>query len=634
MDQRPGLGARIRYAFYRQFSRGTGSLIVALALLSALIVVVAAWLVWLFRVRPAGVASVTFPEAVWKSLMRAMDPGAVGGDEGWAFRFAMLGVTIAGIFVLSTLIGVLTTGIEGRLETLRRGRTRVVETRHTILLGWSEHVFTIVSELVVANANQRKPCIVILSPEDKVLMEEEVRSRAGDLGNTRIVCRTGDPMEIADLDIVSVDTARSVIVLPPAHSDHDAHDAEVIKIVLALRNRPDRPPTAPHIVAPLKDARNARIAVLAGGDDVEWVHTGDMVARIVAQTCRQSGLSVVYTELMDFDGDEMYMVDQPELHGRTFGDALLAFETNAVMGLAPRHGSPVLNPPMTRVLEAGDRLVVLAADDDRILYTGGRPDVEEAAIVEAPPRDPAPERTLLLGWNWRGGEVLRGLDQYVAAGSQTLLVAEAPPEAEDLAARLRLSNQQLTVRHGDTTDRATLEDVRPEAYDHVIVISYSDRLAQQEADAVTLVTLLHLRDMADTGGYPFAVVSEMLDRRNRQLAEVTRADDFVVSDHFASLVMAQVSENRAINAIFADMFDADGSEIYVKPAIDYVRAGAEVSFATVVAAAGRRGECAIGYRIASRSRDADDSYGVVVNPAKSSRVTFAAGDRVVVVAES
>ena len=48
------------------------------------------------------------------------------------------------------------------------------------------------------------------------------------------------------------------------------------------------------------------------------------------------------------------------------------------------------------------------------------------------------------------------------------------------------------------------------------------------------MTLLHLRDMSEKSGKEFAIVSEMLDLRNRQLAEVTRADDFIVSDHLVS----------------------------------------------------------------------------------------------------
>ena len=54
------------------------------------------------------------------------------------------------------------------------------------------------------------------------------------------------------------------------------------------------------------------------------------------QTCRQSGLSVVYTELLDFGGDEIYFHEEPALVGKTFGEALLAYEDSAVIGL--QHG--------------------------------------------------------------------------------------------------------------------------------------------------------------------------------------------------------------------------------------------------------------------------------------------------------
>ena len=62
----------------------------------------------------------------------------------------------------------------------------------------------------------------------------------------------------------------------------------------------------------------------------------------------------------------------------------------------------------------------------------------------------------------------------------------------------------------------------------------------------------------------------MLDDRNRELAEVTEADDFIVSDKLLSLMLSQISENKHLKAVFADLFDPEGSEIYVKPAVDYV----------------------------------------------------------------
>jgi hypothetical protein len=64
-----------------------------------------------------------------------------------------------------------------------------------------------------------------------------------------------------------------------------------------------------------------------------------------------------------------------------------------------------------------------------------------------------------------------------------------------------------------------------------------------------------------------------------------------------------------------------------------VAIGRPVNFHTVVEAALRRGEVAIGYRHEAQAKDASKAYGVVVNPKKSEKITFAEGDRIVVLAE-
>jgi len=172
-----------------------------------------------------------------------------------------------------------------------------------------------------------------------------------------------------------------------------------------------------------------------------------------------------------------------------------------------------------------------------------------------------------------------------------------------------------------------------QTFDHIIVISYSDELEVQEADALTLMSLLQLRDIAQRNGYDLSIVSEMLDLRNRELAEITQADDFIVSDALVSLMLAQVAENKRLNAVFGDLFDPEGSEVYLKPAADYVQLGLPVNFYTVVEAARQRNEVAIGYREKAKSNRADQQYGVTLNPPKSRQITFDAKDRIVVLAE-
>ena len=86
--------------------------------------------------------------------------------------------------------------------------------------------------------------------------------------------------------------------------------------------------------------------------------------------------------------------------------------------------------------------------------------------------------------------------------------------------------------------------------------------------------------------------------------------------------------------VFEDLFDAEGSEIYLKPITDYIKAGEPADFYTILESAKRRGETAIGYRIDSLAHDNHRAYGIVVNPVKSKEVTFNKNDRVIVLAEN
>jgi len=167
----------------------------------------------------------------------------------------------------------------------------------------------------------------------------------------------------------------------------------------------------------------------------------------------------------------------------------------------------------------------------------------------------------------------------------------------------------------------------------VVVMSYSDLFEEQRADAKTLVTLLHLRDIESKRGESFSIVSEMLDVRNRALAVVTQADDFIVSGKLVSLTMTQLAENPELNAVFEDLFDEDGSEVYLKAAGDYVKPGQAIDFYTIVESARRRGEIAFGYRVLADAGNSEKSYGVVINPDKTTTVTLTAEDKVIVLAE-
>jgi ion channel POLLUX/CASTOR len=627
------LKQKARYWFDNTMAQGTIALIGWLSVVSALLILIISLAVYLLAPMKDDGTTYALTELIWMSLMRTLDAGTMGGDAGSVlFLTAMLGVTFGGIFIVSTLIGVLTSGIENKVESMRKGRSMVIENNHTVLLGWSEHVFTIISELVLANANQKQSCIVILADRDKIEMEDEIRDHVGSTGRTRIVCRTGNPINMTDLEIVNLHGSRSIIILSPEGEDQDS---QVIKMILAITNNPNRRKEPYNIVAEIRDHKNFDVARMVGGDEVQIIESSDIIARITAQTCRQSGLSVVYTELLDFGGDEIYFQEEPKLVGKTFGEALLDYEVASIIGLQTRNGLAVLNPAMNSIIAPGDRVIAIAEDDDKVQLSGRTEiRIDESKMNHSVSTTPQPEQTLILGWNQRAPIIINELDNYVAPGSTVLVIADCLNGEEEISHKCNnLKNETVTFQHGDTTDREVLDQLEIYNYDHVIVLCYSDQLEPQRADARTLITLLHLRDIEARSEKKFSIVSEMLDVRNRELAQVTNADDFIVSNRLISLLLTQISENKHLNAIFSDIFDADGSEIYLRPAKDYVQVGEPVNFYTVMESARRRNQIAIGYRIEANRNDVAKAYGVVVNPDKSKMIQFDSKDRVIVIAE-
>ena len=617
------LGEKIRYWFDNWMARGTIALMGLLGLATLVLVFVVSLVVWVFRAFPDDAAEGDFIDLLWGGLMRTLDPGTMGGDSGWGFRLLMLVITIGGLIIVASLIGIVSGAFDSKVEDLRKGRSRVLESDHTLILGWNPKIHSIVHEIAVANESRGRASIVVLADRDKVEMEDEIRAEAGDLGKTTVICRTGDPKSLTDLAIVSPGAARSIILLAPQGSPDP--DAEVLKTALALTNNPARKPEPHHIVGELSSAESLEVARLVGKDEAHWVLSPDLIGRITVQSCRQSGLSVVYGELLDFDGDEIYFTEQPSLVGRTYFDAQLAFPKCVAMGLE-KGGDVILNPSPEAVIEASDRIIVIAEDDSLIAL--GEPGVADtASLAHAVPVSLAPESTLVLGTNAGLAGMLGELSEYVASGSTVRVVSASEPELP------QFENLSAVWTQGDPTKRAVLEALDVSGFDHIIVLADKDDPDLQRADSRTLVTLLQLRDLSEAGGFELNVVSEMLDDTNRELAEVTRADDLIVSDRLIALLLSQISESRELTDVFDTLFSSAGSEIYLNPAEDYIVPGQQVDFYAVLEAARRRGETAIGYRVAADAHVSANGYGVRVNPLKSERISFASGDRVIVLAE-
>ena len=625
--------ALLKYKFDNYVSKGTAAMIYGLLIFSVVVICIFGALLLGLGLHPSVDGDFAFRDAVWVNLTHVLDPGVLGNhDENWPFRLFMMITTVIGLVIISTLIGLVSNGILVKMQELRKGRSFVIEKDHVLILGWSSKIFTIISELVIANENQYSGAIVILADRDKIEMEDEIRLKVGDTKNTRVICRTGDPIDIDDIYIANPFSSKSIIILD---KDNENSDSQIIKTIVAIVTNPGRRKEPYHITAEIQDSKNFEVAKMVGKDEVELILSDDFISRIMVQTSRQSGLSVVYIELMDYSGDEIYFMEEESLVGKTFREVIFAYEDSAIMGLQFADGTVAINPPMNTVFNHGDRVIGITADDDTLVPS--RLDdyqIDMSRMAVEVHEDEREEKILILGWNDRAKNIIRELDEYAPPGS-TLTVVSKFEDPMIVIQRIKPKLKNLTVefQRAETTERETLENMNIPGYDYIMLLCYEQHYPVQEADAQTLITLLHIRSIAEKTDKHLNLVSEMIDMKNRQLADITSADDFIVSDKLLSLLMTQVSENKYLMRVFEDLFDADGSEIYIKPAKEYITTDKPVNFYTILESAARKNQIAIGYRIISKSKDATSDYGVVVNPKKSDMISLSDNDEIIVLSE-
>ncbi len=614
--EKKSLSAVIRYKFDNMMAKGTVALVGVLFLATAAVIVIAGIIAFVL-----GHGSIS--QNIWASVMHTIDAGTITGTDtaNPVFVIIMSAVTLCGIFITSILIGIITTGFEEKLQSLKKGNSLVIEKDHTIILGFNENIYTIISEIICANENRKNACIVVLSPEDKEEIESAISQQITDYKNTRIICRTGNITDLHMLKKCSIDTCRSVII-------NQQEDFITTKAILAINSYFDSQNIASNskcIVAPITYKANFEAATIAGEGNVELILVRDAISRIIAQTCRQPGLSNVLIELFDYSGSELYFESFPELDGKPFGDALTLFEEAVVFGYKRGDGI-FLNPDNNEILRADDSIILLVEDDGMAKTIPAQPDLTAAEkLFSFEPSTIKPETILVLGINEMLHQILAELDNYFISGSK-VIVASGDIDDEISGMNQNLSNINVEFINCDITDRATLDRLTAEDLGHVLLLSEDD-CDTETSDAITLLKLIHLRDIAQKQGKVFNITSQMKNAANQRLARVARANDLVIGSNIINLILAQISENRYLADVFRELLTTDGSEIYIRKASHYVALNQPMDFYAVTAAVRLQNEIAVGYK-----KQLDDTFEIILNPKKSDSITFGEQDYIVVLA--
>lgn len=583
-------------------------------------------------------------EALWLSWTFVADSGNHADRVGTGPRIVSVSISSGGMLIFAMMLGLVSDAISEKVDSLRKGKSEVIEKNHILILGWSDKLGSLLKQLAIANKSIGGGVIVVLAERDKEEMEMDIAKLEFDFMGTSVICRSGSPLILADLKKVSVSKARAIIVLA-SDENADQSDARALRVVLSLTGVKEG--LRGHVVVEMSDLDNEPLVKLVGGELIETVVAHDVIGRLMIQCALQPGLAQIWEDILGFENAEFYIKRWPQLDGLLFQDVLISFPEAIPCGVkvAAEGGKIKLNPDDNYALKEGDEILVIAEDDDTYA-PGPLPEVRRSSCPKTMDPPKYPEKILFCGWRRDIDDMIMVLEALLAPGSELWMFNEVPEKEREKKLTdggldiHGLENITLVHREGNAVIKRHLENLPLETFDSILILadeSLEDSIVH--SDSRSLATLLLIRDIQlkrlphrdakptslRISGFSHSswiremqqasdksiIISEILDSRTRNLVSVSRISDYVLSNELVSMALAMVAEDKQINRVLEELFAEEGNEMCIKPAEFYLFDQEEIPFYEIMIRGRQRNEIVIGYRLANAER-------AIINPPEKS----------------
>ena len=600
---------KLLYWFDNRISGGSMGLIRLLAVTSVFIVLLVALVIFLFHLNGED----GFLAAFWDSaatVINAWMPSFEDGGIGYLILMSLS--AIAGLFITSILIGIISSGIEEKITSLKRGSSAVVEEDHIVVLGFYPGEYTLIQQLVLAAAEE-PCCIVVADDMEQEEMQQYIADNVEKPKNVRIICRTVDIFDPKALERCALSACRSVIISP-------TDDYRTTKALLAVSAAVGTEASNVRVGAVVSKAEYRFPPSIAAKHNVTTLQTSEVVAKIIAHSCTQCGLSVTFREVFNFEGCELYAIELPAA-GLTFGELMLRVDCAVPVGICGRGGIRI-NPPKDTVIAENDRILVFAEEDDTAKFV-------EAAKTREFVSDPAhrpekrQEKVTVIGGLESLGTILYELPENVA---EVTINTVREPDRDAVAAAVAKRKSPFRVNFSrDSLLRDDALSRLARQSEHIVILSDYDK-EDDEADMDTIFLLLNLRDIRTRFGLSFSITAEMRKEHNQHLVATDDNTDFVVSSNMSSLFLAQLAESPELIDAFRELLSNRGSELYLLEAGEMLCTGKKTT-AEIRRIALEQRMIVIGY-LSSETRQS------VFNPALDEELDLGERDHLIVLAES
>ena len=544
---------RLAYWFDTHMQKGSIALIKLLAIVTALAIGLVTLVLVLLGYSEAKYGTDVFWDG-FATIINAWMPYYSDGDGSIDYLIVMAVAAIIGLLITSVLIGIISNAIEEYIEGLKDGKSTVLENDHVVILGFTQGDYTLIKQIVLASGTDKR-AVVIASDVSSEEMRDAIYDNVDIPKNIKMIFRTIDIYDPASLEKLSLSTCKHIIISP-------MDDNKTIKALLAVSLLINSNDNEKVRVSALVSKNEHRFPeTVAAKHNVTTIQMRNAIARMVAHSCSQSGLSDAFREVFSFEGNEFYYREMSEAAGMSFADLSYRMDNAVPIGII-HEGKMMLNPDKDIKIAEGDRVIIFAEESDLAVIT-------EQNYHEVPMSryrsSESSRKVAIIGYNGSFKLVYRELADTISE----VVVAGIPDEKKDTVLKLYdgSTNRKITLFEDDIDEVENMVELA-KSVDHVVLLS-DHTLDDEDADIQSIFRIMRFRDIRTKYDLKFNITAEMRKKSNLNLIREEEHMDYVVASNMSSLFLAQLCENYELDDLFKEILANRGNELYLKKAKDF-----------------------------------------------------------------
>ncbi len=554
-----------------------------------------------------GEGNLNFIESAYQTVLLVLDTGSVEGAveavgyTGAIVTIVCLVITFFGMIVFTgAIIGYVTNYISSYIENASSGKHKLHISNHVVILNWNDRSTEIINDCLYSEKKQK---IVVIVGQGKEDVEREIYERIADtishenkqrklLGlkkfksNLTVIVREGSIFSLQTLLNVSIDKARSIIIMEDENSietrkENEKGNSLTVKALMQViqitssESSFDNQKIIVEVVDEWTYGLVKEIIESKGGEDndvIVPVRVNDVLGQILAQFSLMPELNRVYEEMFSSKGAEFHTL---EVQGEN--------DIEYIREYLREHKHAI---PLTSMTTRGKKQFFYSALNDNDV-TKRSADIESTFKVNKNHDFKIDQKNIIiLGHNSKTHEIMKGFDAFCKEWSKDdkdvikVMIIDEKKKLEKMDFYKQypfvVKTVSATIYQRNKIFNAMEEFIDQSEEDTSILILSDDTATGDELDSCALANLIYVQELIEKKskeeGYKqdsIDVIVEIIDPKHHDIISGYNVNNVVLSNRYVSKMIAQIGEVDALFEFYGDIltYDEQGGnskEIYIK----------------------------------------------------------------------